>query len=190
MKKKLPEWIIPFLLILLPFIVIGVILNNLRQNEEREQTDNSTNSTLTYELNPSSQKYVLLMVVEADASQEMIQQLKEERIINSKILPFISSISLIQGIWQGCESEYDSLKINCLFQESSKREESYSEYDIHLIKIVLDKPQPEFSKGNNSLSWYDGFRRISLLSSKSYKIEISERLSSDVTDDFASELYR
>ncbi|MCD8487974.1 MAG: hypothetical protein LRZ84_14860, partial [Desertifilum sp.] len=109
----------------------------------------------------------------------------------SELLPYISSISLIQGIWQGSESEYKKwFNIDHLFQESSKREELYSEYDIHLIKIVLDERQPEFSKGNNSLSWYDGFRRISLLSSKSYKIEISERLSSDVTDDFASELYR
>ncbi|MBD2313740.1 hypothetical protein H6G20_18895 [Desertifilum sp. FACHB-1129] len=138
-----------------------------------------------------TQKYVLLLVVEADANPEMIQQLKEEPRITSELLPYISSISLIQGIWQGSESEYKELfNIDHLFQESSKREELYSEYDIHLIKIVLDERQPEFSEGNNSLNWYDGFRKISLLTQEKYKLEISERLSSDVTDGFDSKLYR
>lgn len=167
---------------------IGLVIYLMNQKEQQDSREPIISRSPTSSSPVST--HVLLLVIDADSGQELVQSLRSSRKITSETVSSLSSISLIQGLWQGSQSNYHSiLKAKDCFSRAEKPKSEYSEYDIYLIEVTLAEPQPEFQKGSNSMSWCDAFKRLSQQPNK-HDVKVSNRLSSTVTDDFDSQLYR
>ncbi|MBO9998454.1 MAG: hypothetical protein J7641_05510 [Cyanobacteria bacterium SID2] len=157
-------------IVLFSFLLVGaglVLYYLKRANQANNDRSWSTSGRTT------SQQYILFLVLDADGSQATIERLRRNEPIKSSSIETLSSTSIVEGIWQGTESEFQNLRLAEVLPEFQDYQ-GESPFDVYLVQIELQEPEPEFKKGSNSMDRYTAFRR---LLGKPHKIlEISNRL--------------
>lgn len=140
-------------LLLIAFVLaaIGIAIYQLNQNESSE-TENPPPPN-------GSSKTVLFFALYADDAEEyqVIDDL-ESNSISPNVVNFMSRTSNIKTLWQGTEKKYESTKIKeCENYPSAPQKD---QDDIYLVKMILDKREPEFEEDSPATSWRRAFRRI------------------------------
>lgn len=117
------------------------------------------------------QKNILVLLIKSDRYQELIDSLKSDNYLNPE--DSFKLYGATQGLWIGTENEFNKSQIK---QELNIRPSvtTKSEYDVHFVKIELDRDDSRFAPNVNPMDRRDAFIE---LADKSPKIEVSPRLS-------------
>ncbi len=178
------------LIVIIAFVLmsIGIVLWILKSEKEEK-------SNKKREIKPSpsgklpqayQEKTILLLVLDAEGSKEIIPKLYCEGKITSKMVPILSSTSIIMALWQGTQEEFTKKELNKSFDCSPNSE--VSEYDVYVVEIELAKREIEFERNANAMSRYNAFKRLAN-KPDSYKIiKVSQRLPKEAYDN--PHLYR
>ena len=167
-KYKMQTKSIVFVAFLLTGVGLLIFLLNQKNNGNKNIRDTQN------QYRPPARTYVpkkliLTLLINADRNRELINSLH-----NSSYLKPEDSRKLYdatQGLWIGSEAKFNTSQIQ---QEwSARKVDSESEYDVHFVKIELEKDDPGFVRNANPMDRRDAFRSLANL-----KINVSPRLSS------------
>jgi hypothetical protein len=184
-KKENSDMNIKFLA-LLAFVLtgIGIAIYLLNKNQpDREQGNLSNKKENHKDVKPNQRqgetkrkrrtsKVILFLAVEVEYNEGIIDDLKRSKKMTQEAVEALSRTVTIQALWQGNEDEFNSMEINKYFEYDSSKEQN--KYDVYLIKIELDEPEPEFERDIPKTSRGRGFKR--LLTKYNKVVEVSERL--------------
>ena len=163
-------------IVLIAFVLTGIglllYLFNKKEDSNKSQYNNQLNNDLAYQ--PSvEEKQVLALLIKSDRYQELIHSLNKN---NEKFWQTEDASKLYgatQGLWIGAKSKFDQSRIKQKLNNCNPVT-STSEYDVHFVKIELDKNDSRFHSDVNPMDRRDAFME---LGNKSLQITVSPRLS-------------
>jgi hypothetical protein len=160
------------LILIIAFVLmsIGLVLWILLEKEEKP------NKELERERVPqaSQEKTILLLILDAEGSKQIIPNLLSEGKITSEMVHILSSTSIIMALWQGTQEEFTKKELNKSFDCSPNSE--VSEYDVYVVEIELAKREIEFERNANAMSRYNAFKRLANKPDSHKITKVSQRL--------------
>lgn len=153
-------------------------VRKLRQGQISNQ-DEVKSTNLCHEYNRNSDEpiqskkaeFCLFLAIDAERTAEIINEVKKQEKLTQDSVNILSRTANIEALWQGTESEFNEKEIAPCFHDDPPNEEN--EYDLYLLKIRLNKPEPEFDRSKPSTSRSRAFRR---LLNKEHSVQVSRRL--------------
>ncbi|WP_204104645.1 MULTISPECIES: hypothetical protein [Spirulina sp. CCY15215] len=157
---------------------IGVILDVLNQQKQSNpsQKSNRDVTPLPSTAQPIAQKYILILVVNADRNIELVEILKTQSQVTSAIWEDVYTAT--EALWIGGKEKFENTGLSDNFASAETLQPS--EYDVYFVKIELPKYEYDlgFAENADSLDRSDAFERI--LETEHHVI-VSHRLSNQST---------
>jgi hypothetical protein len=140
--------------------------DGVKSNNSCDEHDRNSDESI-----PSKEaEFYLFLAIDAERTAEIINEVKKQEKLTQDSVNVLSRTANIEGLWQGTKSEFEEKQIDQYFDYSSNEKD---EYDLYLLKIKLNEPEPEFDRSKPATSRSRAFRR---LLKKEHSVQISPRL--------------
>lgn len=163
-------------IILIAFVVTGVgyalYLLNQQSTEEEARTRNckSPPDRLPHSYQ-ERESWNLVLVINA-GRENILQPLKTNGRITNEVSE--SLYRATQALWMGAQSDFSQFS-RWFSGDRAVPEANQSEYDVYLVQIELDSPNPGFKPNANQIDRHDAFRSLHKNSGRAI---VSPRISS------------